>query len=376
MAVPLFSLGQVIITPDGPLLSGWAMALYFTIRVLDDDEPRWLLAAGAAAGWSLLGKYTAALLLPQILLVLLLDARGRRMLRTPWPWLGVLVAGALFSPVVVWNIRHGLASFAFQTSGRVQHSGLRPVLVGRFLALQAGAITPLLLLLAIEAVVVALRRRAERSWRVVLLFSAPLIALAVAVSPFHWVKMNWLAPAYPTAFAGAAALVVEGNGWRRRLVPWAVALGILGTVYVHLVSVLPWVPFPARDELSSGWRELAARVDRERASIPGGAEVIGCNYKVAAELSFYLPDRPETQMDGVFGGEGLQYDLWLDWSRLGGREAILVNDQRDRGCARRAEVCTALEPLPSLTPLRGRDRVTTFELYRCRLPAAPPAPAP
>ena len=378
LAVPLFSIGQVIVTPDAPLLSGWAMALYFTVRALDDDEPRWLLATGAAVGWALLGKYTAALLLPQVLAVLLADGRGRRMLRTPWPWLGTALALAIFSPVLVWNLRHGLASFAFQTEGRVQHSGLRPILVGRFLALQAGAVTPLLLVLSIEAVVVAWRRRADRAWRTVLLFSAPLLVLAAIISPFHWVKMNWLAAAYPTAFAGAAALVAEREGWRRRLAPWAVGLGAAGALYVHLVSVYPWVPFPAKDELSSGWRPLAERVARELQAAPGAA-VIGCNYKTAAELSFYLPGQPETQMDGVFGGEGLQYDVWLDWDALAGREAILVNDRRDRGCERRADVCTALEALPSLTPYRGASPVTTFELYRCRLPSRPPAapgPAP
>jgi 4-amino-4-deoxy-L-arabinose transferase-like glycosyltransferase len=402
-AVPLFSLGQVIVTPDGPLLSGWAMALYFTLRALGTDErrssrmrldqgewgdrggataeperpsdtgdPRWLLATGAAVGWALLGKYTAALLLPQVLVLLLLDPRGRRMLRTPWPWLGVLLAAAIFSPVVVWNVQHRFASFAFQTEGRVRHSGLRPVLVGRFLALQAGAVTPILLVLALDAVLVAWRRRAEAAWRTVLLFSTPLLVLAVAISPFHWVKMNWLAAAYPTAFAGAAALVLEARGWRRTVAPWGVVLGAVVTVYLHLVSVFPWVPFPARDELSSGWKDLAARVQDERAASPAGTVVIACGYKAAAELSYYLPDRPETQMKGVFGGVGLQYDVWLDWSRLAGREAIVVNDARERGCERRAEVCTAIEALPPLTPLRGGKRITTFELFRCRLPAAPP----
>jgi hypothetical protein len=78
-------------------------------------------------------------------------------------------------------------------------------------------------------------------------------------------------------------------------------------------------------------------------------------------------------MDGVFGGAGLQYDVWLDWSRLAGREAIVVNDERERGCDRRAEICAPLTPLPPLTPLRAGKKITTFELFRCRLPDAPPA---
>jgi 4-amino-4-deoxy-L-arabinose transferase-like glycosyltransferase len=374
-AIPLFTLGQVIITPDGPLLSGWAMALYFTVRALDDERPAWLLAAGAAAGWAMLGKYTGALLLPQVLLVLALDPRGRRMLRTPWPWAGAALALLLFAPVVAWNLARHLESFAFQTTERAQGSSFRPRLMGGFLALQAALLTPVALVLAVDAVVAAFRRRAAPPWRVVLLFSAPLLVLAAVVSPFHWVKGNWLAAAWPTAIAGAAALALERpRRWRW----WTAAIGVgiaaAATVYVHLVPVFPAVPFPAREEGSSGWTALAARVEEERGRLGPDAPVVGCNYKVASELAYYLPGRPETQSVGLLGERGLQYDEWIDWATVAGREALLVLDRREKnGCRKRETSCAALVPLEPLQVRRGEAVVTTFELWRCRLPEAPPA---
>lgn len=379
LLVPLFTLGQVIITPDGPLLSGWAMTLYFAVRALglraDGDEAgdaRWLLAAGAAAGWAMLGKYTGGLLLPQLLLLLLLLPRGRRMLATPWPWLGAALAALVFSPVVLWNLRHALASFEFQTGERVAHSGFRPVLIGRFLGLQAGLVTPVLLVLLVEAVVASARRRADPRFLLCAVFSAPLILLAAVISPFHWVKGNWLAAAYPTALAAAAALALEGARWRVVAGKVALTVAALGTVYVHLVPIVPAVPFPARDEGSTGWRELAARVEAERAALPG-AFVAGCNYKVSAELAYYLPDRPRTWSNEIAGDQGLQYRYWFDPAELSGRTGLVIRDRREKDYCRRLEEACELTPLPGLTPLRGSDPVTTFDLWRCRYRGPPPA---
>jgi 4-amino-4-deoxy-L-arabinose transferase-like glycosyltransferase len=376
-AVPLFSIGQVIITPDGPLLSGWAMALYFTVRALDEERSAWLVAAGAAVGWATLGKYTGFLLLPQILALLLWDPRGRRMLRTPWPWAGAALALALFSPVVAWNLERHLESFAFQTAGRVETSRFRPVLAGRFVGLQLLAISPIFLALCVEAVVQAWRRRADPAMGAALLFSAPLLVVATIVSPFHWVKMNWLAAAWPTALAAASALWVEARGglrWWAGVVGFAAA--VLMSSLLHLWPLVSWLPLPARDEGSAGWKELAARVDAERARLPAGAPVIGCNYKVASELAYYLPGRPETVGVGALGEPGLQYDEWLDWRRLASRTALVVLDERERNaCARREELCRPLEALEPLTVTKGAKKVTTFRLWRCGLPAEQPRAA-
>jgi len=138
LVTPLFSIGQVIITPDSPLLALWAAALYFTVRALDEERGAWLLAAGLATGLAALGKYTGWLLAPQIFLCLLLDPRGRRMLLSPWPWLGLLLGLAAFSPVLYWNSTHGWASFSFQFGDRAAGARTGPRLVNflRFAGLQ------------------------------------------------------------------------------------------------------------------------------------------------------------------------------------------------------------------------------------------------
>ncbi len=376
---PITSLGQVVITPDGPLLSGWAAAMYFTVRAIDEERGRWLLLAGLAAGWAALGKYTGFLLLPQIFLALLLDPRGRRLLATPWPWLGVALAAAVFSPVLLWNAeRHGV-SLLFQSEGRTSTFGFRPVLVGRFVGLQAGLVSPLLWLAVMVAPFLAARRWRDFSWRMAALFSLPLILLMIAVSPFHWVKGNWGAPAYPAALMAFAALALEGweRAWVRRFTWAAGGLAAFASAYVHLMPLVPALPFPARDEMFAGWRQLAARVEAERQALGGDPVVVGCTYKPAAELQYYLPGRPFTQSAGIFGQNGLQFDEWLDPAALRGRDAILLVDGREKDvCGGREALCRPLVPLAPETVHRGADQVTTFRLWRCGIPADAPLPLP
>ncbi len=371
LVTPVFALGQVVITPDGPLLSGWAAALYFTVRALDEERGAWLLAAGAAVGWATLGKYTGWLLAPQIFFTLLLDAGGRRLLRGPWPYAALLLAAALFSPVLVWNARHDWASFGFQFEQRgAAMNAFSPGRLGRFMGLQALAVTPILFVALLAAMAAAARRSRQRAFRVCAIFSIPAFVLFLAVAPFMWVKGNWPVPAWPGALLAAAALALERPRTLGRLASAALGVAAAGSLYVHLALLVPGLPFPARDDVTTGWKELAARVEVERGRIAGPSFVLGCGYKPASELAYYLPGRPETFAQSAMQEHGLQYDYWYDGRALLGREGIVVLDRREgNNCLRRAELCQPLEPLEPLVVRRRADVVTTFDLWRCRFRA-------
>jgi 4-amino-4-deoxy-L-arabinose transferase-like glycosyltransferase len=379
LLAPITSLGQVVITPDAPLLSGWAACLYFTVRALDEEDGRWLLAAGLATGLAALGKYTAFLLVPQLGLALLLDRRGRRLIASPWPWLALALAALVFSPVLLWNGERRWVSFLFQSEGRTSTFALRPELVGRFIGLQALSVSPLLWLALMAAPFLAARRWREPGWRVAAVFSLPLVLLMLAISPFHWVKMNWGAPAYPAALLAAAALALErwDRAWVRRFTWSAGALAAAFGLYLHAMPLLPSLPFPARDEMFAGWRQLASRVDAERRAMGGEPLVVGCTYKPAAELSYYLAGRPRTQSAGVFGENGLQFDEWLDPAAVAGRSLLLVIDPRERrSCAGKERLCATLTRLEPEVVTRAGELVSAFELYRCAVHAGAEIPLP
>lgn len=108
------------VVPDGPLdffllATAWAVA-----PILLGTEPRfkflrWNLA-GIALGLALMSKYQAGLFCVAALLVLLTTKSGRTELRTWGPWVAATLATLALTPVIVWNMDHEWASFAFQSA--------------------------------------------------------------------------------------------------------------------------------------------------------------------------------------------------------------------------------------------------------------------
>ncbi|MEA3643779.1 MAG: glycosyltransferase family 39 protein [Lamprobacter sp.] len=101
----------VITTPDTVLMLCWPLALHEALRALQGQRKRWL-TAGLATGLGLLGKYSMVMIGPVFLWALL--RADPRALRTPWPYLGGLIALLVFSPNLVWNAQNDWLTLRFQ----------------------------------------------------------------------------------------------------------------------------------------------------------------------------------------------------------------------------------------------------------------------
>src|SRR4051795_4869008 len=97
------AVGTMIVTPDAPLLVASSFVLFCLAKVLVTGRGAWWLAVGVAIGAALLSKYTALFFGPAILIWLVAVPKLGRWLISPLPYLGGILAFAIFSPVVVWN---------------------------------------------------------------------------------------------------------------------------------------------------------------------------------------------------------------------------------------------------------------------------------
>jgi hypothetical protein len=95
--------------PDTFATCGWIGAILAATIALEGRPKMWL-AAGAWTGMALLGKYTSVLLGP-IFLIGLIRGKG---LRSPWPYLGGVVALIVFLPHLWWQAENNWVTFRFQ----------------------------------------------------------------------------------------------------------------------------------------------------------------------------------------------------------------------------------------------------------------------
>jgi hypothetical protein len=293
------AVGTMIVTPDAPLLVAASFVLFFLAKVLETGRGAWWLAVGVAVGAALLSKYTAMFFGPAILIWLAVVPKLRRWFLSPWPYLGGLVALAIFAPVILWNADHHWVSFIKQI-GRARIEDFRPAFIAELIPTQIAFATPLVWILGAMGLYALLRRNsgAQPSRALISTVFWTIVLYFVWHSLHARVEANWFAPVYP-AFAIAAAVAAHLTPWdarRRRLADfclrWAAPSGILMFVLLIVQANTGVLSGYRRDatvrSVGVGWRELATEIEAVRART-GAACVLAPDYGTTGWLAFYLP---------------------------------------------------------------------------------------
>ncbi len=353
-----FSIG-LIMTPDAPLTACWSGLIYFLYRALLLEKPKAWLGVGISLGLGMFSKYTIALLGPAIVLFMLIDPKSRKWLLKPGPYLAVLIALLIFSPVIVWNIEHNWASFIFQGERRV--TGLTHfsthVLIGQVLLLltPAGFLGLLAFLSYGRGLFVSSSPASGgRTHLFFLLLTLAPLSVFFFFSLTKEVQLNWTGPLWLAVIPFIAATMAgDGDapafiGWGRRLWPsTGIVLLLLFGLCLHYYSLgIPGVTTLERPFLT-GWDGVARTVDRmveaEKEKTGKRPLVVGMDkYQIASGLAFYRykdavsardtrPDRVigETLSRHIFGLPGLMYAYWFPPATLDGKDLLLVASSKD-----------------------------------------------
>ncbi len=285
-ATLVLNVGAVVMTPDTPLLFFWTAALACLGRLIATGQGAWWLGVGMASGLALDSKYTTFLLGAAILGWLVSVPAARRWFGTWQLWAGGVVAAGLFTPVLVWNARHGWASFLKQ-GGRA--GDWQPWRAARFMAElvvgQAGLATPVVAVLLVAGVLRVLRPGVRGRPGPALLGWVTLLPALVFVMHAlgDRVQANWPAVLYPGATLAACA---AARYWRA-----ASAVGAVCASAVYVQAAAPVLALPRAADFTlirlAGWSDLAGQVFAARLA-SGSQAVAADEYGLASELAFRL----------------------------------------------------------------------------------------
>jgi len=387
---PLVSFLAWFITTDSLLLLAWAAALYCFVGALQASSTRaalgWWLLTGAVAGLGLLSKYTMGIFAVSAAGFILTSPAHRPLLRTAGPWLGGLLAAALFAPNLLWNAQHRFATFGHTAQiSNLEEASVSVSRAAEFLAAQFGVFGPLAMI-AFVAALLRLRRGPDGSdapdatgrWRVALLlwFALPFLLIISGQALAARAHANWAAPTYVAASLLAAAWIARrpmpaARRWWIAVLSINIAIMLLLHGYrpaTHLLGVTL-----ARDPMTQlfGWSDAGARVAEQLAHERA-------NDRPGRPTRLLLDDRRTMSLTMVYAGTDARDALiWNPGGRIENHYQLLRDvrgapagpfllvSERDRS----AELAAAFESVAFVGVLRAEGAPVDRPLYAWRLGA-------
>jgi 4-amino-4-deoxy-L-arabinose transferase-like glycosyltransferase len=292
--LPGVALSSLLITTDVPLLFFWSVALLATVHLLERRSVAWGVVWGLVMGLGLLSKYAMAYAVPGVTLaVVWLRENPRRFLDADWV-LGVLIALALLTPNVQWNVENGFATVRHTASNA--NWGAQNLFnigkLGEFLGGQIGLLGPVLAGLFAWGLARGWRAQGPasqtRAAALLLSFALPVLIVVTAQAFISRANANWAAVALiPICLLGAAWAQAKGL----QAVFWSgVALNTALGVFLSAMAVSPALveALNRHNDVKRlrGWQQLADDIVRD-AHNGGFAAILSDDREDLASLLYY-----------------------------------------------------------------------------------------
>jgi 4-amino-4-deoxy-L-arabinose transferase-like glycosyltransferase len=350
---PMLHLLGIALVPDTllmPLTLAVMLATWHLCR--EDESPRlsvWVLL-GILLGLTGLAKYTAFLNAVGVMLALL-HRYGPRLLLRAEPWIAVLIAAIIVSPVFIWNSQHDWMSFHYQLNHAAGSDEWRVGLALRFwcvIWVAFGVALPVLAWIGWRGrhqLQHSSQSNAPGPIRFSLYFMLPGLLLWLFLSGRgstlpHWVTPSVMA-ALPMAAAGAAMLWSHKSRWPQWL---SISLTIQTALLAVIITMMlaggvqteseadrnsaPGQTKSATNPVADlyGWSSGAKRA-MQLAEQEGVQILAVANWTLASRIAWYARPMPVKVLKNKLS----QFDLWFGRPLAGEHMIVIDWSQMSRG---------------------------------------------
>ncbi len=412
-AAPIFNMGSFLMTIDPVSIFFWTASM-FTFWLALERSPQFSFywpITGLLIGLGFLSKYTNALELVSVLLVLALAPRLRQEFSKPGIYWLLGLFGLCTLPPIIWNSQHAWVTIShLETKGGLTGNvGIHLLEPLKFLGSHFLFYSPLLFL-ALTVGVCRSFRRVHQQLKVLFLFwfGLPVFAFYLLVSINKVAAPNWDALAF-IGFGLLAAYAwreqMETSALLRGAACAAILVGLLMSMITLDSDILHTVGFkPVRRDPSDrmrGWQTATQAVEKLRdewdAKLGDKLFLIADDRDRASEVSFYLRDKrmagPGHPPVYLVESQDLvnQFSLWPRYDEFvtapsgksgdddqpyseeggvnlfAGRSALFIRDGANGKLVHNVQAAfSSADPIATLEVLRYGKHIRTWRIFLCQ----------
>lgn len=370
LAAPMFGVYPTFATSDHllfffVLLSGHFFINYLmAVREGGDGKLSDLYLGALFMGVTALCKYNALFFGFALLFYIVASPKLRGLLRNPHLYGAALLVAVVGSPVLIWNISNGFASFQFHLVSRHDPGFLNRINlqnVWQFLGETSLTLSPFAIFALLRFAFSSPRQAFERtawglgSW-FFWLSTLSFLFVALTQQLFFW----WNVSAY------VLMMPFLGKYMKNRVVFWGhITLSVLLSMfYVYSSSIFPLLnyldrPDPTRERYY-GWDEIGAPI-RAAIATYNPDFIASTKWESASVVGFALNDPDVVSISP----RPSEYHYWFDKptreARRGQNALVVVQAGMDKALA--DPQFETLTPIGDIPITRQGEEMTTYQLY-------------
>ena len=367
----LFGLAML---PDTPLIPIAIASVWLLFRVLNNSNQQHLwIYIGILFGLAGLSKYTAVTLVVTAILGLVIY-KSQKVLLSKWPWIAIVLAAIVVSPVLYWNIQHDWISISYQIEhGAPDKSWLVKNLLTSQIA-QLLAYSPAIFVFGLFAIFSSLKNSnkniRKKNEKYILAFSLPVLILFAWMSGReqtlpHWTALGWIALTPLTA-----KWIMQH--WHNRAVRifsyLSLVYSFILTILLHLLLATSLMPFESDKhplEDIYGWKKVAHKAvelqEKMKDEDNKATTIFVGNWSQFSRLAWYAKPAPVQVTDQRYG----QSDIWYGSAQAGSNGVLVVPPKYKNTEASGVNKFKRCELHENVSEVRNNKNAATYQLYKC-----------
>ena len=367
--IPYFFVGMgAFVIPDNALGVFWLLFILSIMKIHQTQKGMWFLLSGLSLGFAMLSKYHAILLLASIGFCLIAFKEWRKFWKSPFLYIGLIIAGLLFLPNLLWNAQHGWVSYAYQFGKGVGRHSLSFTKFFQGVLVQAAYLLPWIMVILVMSVIKTIERNDQKN-RLLLPFALLPIGIFTLIGTTQQILPHWPMPGYLAAIILTSGWMVT---WKKPCVKWTFwSTGIVTAVLLVVIvihSITGFLNLGVKLDLTLegyGWNEVINELE-QRELLNEDSFLFTHKYITGGELGYAAQKKYSVAVFDTKSAHHFAY--WAPMDSLMGKDGIFVMHPRYTTSpeGRYAEYFEEIIPLTGVMIYRNGNYEMTYNLWLCK----------